>query len=58
MICCSFDVKVIFTATTFRTWGLHMVKKCNKVQKGVWGKMLQSDGEYCYIKTEFRRDRD
>ena len=34
MICSSFHVKVIFTTSTFRIWGLH------KVQKGVWGKML------------------
>ena len=38
MICCSFDVKVIFNASTLRIWGLH------KAQKGVWGKMLQNDG--------------
>ena len=47
MICSSFDVKVIFTTPTFRIWGL------NKVQKGVWGKMLQRDGAYSYTVTVY-----
>ena len=45
MICCSFDAKVIFTASTFRIWGLQ------KVQKDVLGKVLLSDGAYCYTVT-------
>ena len=43
MNCCSFDVNVMFTTSTFRNWGL------DKVQKDVWGKMLQRDGAYCHM---------
>ena len=43
MICCPCDVKVIFTTSMFRIWGLY------NVQKGVRGRMLQGDWAYCYI---------